>query len=343
MKRGLAAVVVFSMSGCAGILGIPSDVERAEVDDSGGPDAVTNAIDAEAGSDASDAADAPDTADVVRPCDITKEFATPVPLNSVNTPVDDGAARLSEDEKTIYIDGPHGKTATSYDIAFAQRSALTDSFGPLQSFPSTGNPIDTDDDEYAPNVTDNGLTLVFERKTLATSDSNLYKATRTSVTAPFMMLDSIPNLNTVAYEANPYVRDTSKEIWHSRQAGAGDTDIAVATLDPQTGYVVDPPTGQLEKVNSSFYDASPVISQNGLALYFSSDRPGAGFMGTNIWLATRTVNQGKFNTIVPVKNVSSDGNDYPGFISADGCRLYLASTRAGGKGGQDIYVATRPP
>ena len=40
--------------------------------------------------------------------------------------------------------------------------------------------------------------------------------------------------------------------------------------------------------------------------------------------------------------VNSAQGDEPGWISADGCRLYLYSNRPGGMGMQDIYVAKRP-
>jgi hypothetical protein len=44
-----------------------------------------------------------------------------------------------------------------------------------------------------------------------------------------------------------------------------------------------------------------------------------------------------------VLNVNSPMNDEPSWVSNDGCRPYIQSSRtAGAVGMQDIYVATRP-
>lgn len=98
----------------------------------------------------------------------------------------------------------------------------------------------------------------------------------------------------------------------------------------------------ITSVNTPSFDLSPVISKNGLALYFSSNRAAPGHLGTNIWVATRATPSADFNAPVIVANVNSDVSDYLGFISGDGCRLYLVSDRPSGKGGQDIYLASRP-
>jgi hypothetical protein len=40
---------------------------------------------------------------------------------------------------------------------------------------------------------------------------------------------------------------------------------------------------------------------------------------------------------------NSAADDWPVFLTADGCLLYLASSRPGGLGGMDIWVAQRGP
>jgi hypothetical protein len=341
-RRPLLFAIAVSTFGCAAVLGIPSDVERESPAPADGGDA---AVDTGTGADVApppdvdrpDAVDAADAADAGPPlCDPTKDFDPPTPLDSLNTPEDDGAARLSEDELTIYVDGVRAAEGPSFNIWFATRPALTDSFGPLQPFPSIDGSIDTTDDEYAPNVTADGLALVFERKNLATQNSDFYTATRAKTTDPFGPVSSIANLNTLDYEGNPFIRGDVKELWHVRKPTSNNVDIALATLVPGSGYVISTVIG------GPAYDASPVISKDKLTLYFTSDRSGAGHAGTNIWVATRTTPTGAFGAPTPVANVSSDSNEYPGWISGDGCRLYLVSSRPGGKGKQDVYVASRP-
>lgn len=336
-------VLVVGAAGCAAVLGIPSEIDRAEpapveggVPEAGPPDAPPDTSMPDAAFDAGDAdAEPPPVL-----CDITKEFDPPVALTSVNTAEEDGAARLSEDELTIYIDGVRSAVSPSFGIFYAERTSLTDSFGPLKQFPSLDNSIDTSDDEYSPNVTADGLTLMFERKNLATSNSDIFTATRATKNDPFGHVSSVANLNTPDYEANVFVRGDTKQLWHVRKPNPNlnNIDIALATLNPTTGYVI----ATVDSVNTGSYDGSPVISKNGLALYFASGRPSGGPLGNNIWVATRATPTAPFNAAVLVANVNSDSGEYPGFISGDGCRLYLVSDRPSGQGGQDIYVATRP-
>lgn len=331
---------VLSAFGCSAVLGIPSDVEREATPTPNGNDAGDAALDAPADTapPIRDAGDAADGADAEPPplCNPLKDFGAPTPLDSINTPEEDGAARLSEDELTIYIDGLRAAEGSSFGIWFATRTTLTDSFGPLQKFPSVNDSIDSAQDEYAPNVTADGLTLVFERKNLATQNSDIYIATRAKKTDPFGPVSSVGGLNTVDYEGNPFVRGDTNKLWHVRKPSVNNIDISVATNVPGTGYVIS------SVVQNPAYDGSPVVSHDGLTLYFSSDRAGAANSGTNIWVATRGALTDPFGEPVPIKPVNSDANEYPGWISRDGCRLYLVSTRPGGKGNQDVYVATRP-
>lgn len=324
--------------GCGEILGIPSEVEPARSASEGGlPEGggdVTQPLDGSTSDVATDSGSDAEPPPIL--CDITKDFAAPVPLTSLNTAEDDGAARLSEDELTVYVNAVRSADGPSYDIFYAERPDLTDSFGPLKRFPSVDNSIDTANDEYAPNVSDNGLVLIFERKNLATSNSDIYTATRTSKQAPFGPVSSVANLNTADYEANVFIRGDTRELWHVRKDPT--IDIFLATLTPGTGYVITKPAN----INSPDADNSPVITKNGLALYFQSARPiAAGRTDTNVWVATRSSPMAPFNAPVVVANVNSTDNEYPGFISADGCRLYISSRRPG-LGGEDMYVAIRP-
>lgn len=336
-------VLASGVIACADLLGIPSEVDRADggarVD--AAPDVATP-LDADV-PDRITAADADAEAAPPPPlCNELKSFGTPVPLTSLNTAEDDGAGRLSEDELTIYLDAPRIANGPGFDIYFATRTSLTDSFSALKRFPISDplNPIDTPNDEYAPTVTADGLTLMFERQ-IAT-DSNIYITTRANEGDPFGPVSEVANLNTGDYEANVFLRGDTKELWHVRKpiASGPDIDISLATL-VAGGYAIEPPAGQLVNVNSTSYDGSPVISKDGLALYFSSSRP-AALGATNIWVATRVSRAVPFNKPVIVANVNSAAEEYPGFISGDGCRLYLSSKRAGGRGGQDLYVATKP-
>ena len=90
-------------------------------------------------------------------------------------------------------------------------------------------------------------------------------------------------------------------------------------------------------------EGAPLLTADGLKLYYATARTGAAGQMTNIWLAQRASTQDPFSNPAPVDTLSSDGNDYPIFITADECTIYIASDRAGGTGGRDIWRAQRQP
>jgi hypothetical protein len=81
---------------------------------------------------------------------------------------------------------------------------------------------------------------------------------------------------------------------------------------------------------------SPVVSADGLTLYYAT-----GTNARDIFVSTRTSRDIPFGIGLPVPNVNSTENDWPLFVTADGCLIFLASNRPGGAGGPDIWFARR--
>jgi hypothetical protein len=94
-------------------------------------------------------------------------------------------------------------------------------------------------------------------------------------------------------------------------------------------------------INSSFTDATPCISADGLNLYFASTRLG-GRGSLDLWVAKRdSIDQSwsdPENLGMPVN--TSAGEGFPS-ISTDGLSLYFTSNQSGSLGGGDIWVTTR--
>jgi len=95
-------------------------------------------------------------------------------------------------------------------------------------------------------------------------------------------------------------------------------------------------------VNSSTLEVYPIISTDGLSLYFTSLRAG-GYGVLDIWVTTReTIDDdwGEPSNLGPTINTSQD--DVAASMSFDGLVLYFYSrNRPGGYGGYDIWVSTR--
>jgi hypothetical protein len=102
-----------------------------------------------------------------------------------------------------------------------------------------------------------------------------------------------------------------------------------------------PPEELGPQVNSPVRDGQSRISADGLALYFSSLRPG-GYGSFDIYVTTRVTKNDPWGPAVNLgPKINHSGIDRVGGISADGLDLYIESNRPGGYGDQDIYVAKR--
>ena len=86
-------------------------------------------------------------------------------------------------------------------------------------------------------------------------------------------------------------------------------------------------------------DGCPIESPDGLSFYMASDRPG-GLGGIDIWRASRVSTDDPWGAPVNVgAPVNSSANDFCPTPVEDG-RLLFVSTREGGCGSGDIYVAS---
>jgi hypothetical protein len=98
-------------------------------------------------------------------------------------------------------------------------------------------------------------------------------------------------------------------------------------------------------INTASNDRSPALSRDGHYLFFASDRPG-GLGALDLWVSWRSHTHDDFGWEEPVNLgavINSGATDAgPSFLAnGDGGlpQLYLASNRAGGPGGLDIYVS----
>ncbi|MHB1036111.1 MAG: dockerin type I domain-containing protein [Pirellulales bacterium] len=120
--------------------------------------------------------------------------------------------------------------------------------------------------------------------------------------------------------------------------GNGTVDIFdVAVLQRQYGQSLaeSEPT-----INSALDDGGAELSADGLSLFFFSDRPG-GKGNYDIWMATRSNVAAFFGTPINLESINTSDLESGPSISADGLTLVFHSTRPGGLGSGDIWMATR--
>lgn len=134
--------------------------------------------------------------------------------------------------------------------------------------------------------------------------------------------------------------------FHSdRPNGFGGDDIWVSDYDPATSAWGEP-RNLGPPINTADHEFHTFITQNGLSLYFASDRPG-GQVTYDLWVSKRTKLDAPWEEPVLVPGeVNSDRSESAPCLSADECALYfsdyrLSLPRRGGSGLSDLWMATR--
>jgi len=151
-----------------------------------------------------------------------------------------------------------------------------------------------------------------------------------------------PAVNSPDDDGHPGVSSDGLELYFDslRPGGLGGSDLWVSTRTETDANWVTPANLGLV-VNSASADWAPILSADGLSLYFSSNRPDS--LGSHdIWVTDRPTKHDDWGTPVNLgPTVNSESFDWAPFISTDGLALYFSSNRAGGSGMHDIWVSTR--
>jgi Tol biopolymer transport system component len=94
-------------------------------------------------------------------------------------------------------------------------------------------------------------------------------------------------------------------------------------------------------INSAFNDLQPAISNDGLSLYFTSNRPGS-VGGFDMYVSQRASVHDPWGSPVNLgPTVNTTSNEGSPAFSRDGHLMFFESDRPGGLGGRDIWVSRR--
>ncbi len=155
-----------------------------------------------------------------------------------------------------------------------------------------------------------------------------------------------PNVNSGCNEGSPSISADGMTLYFdalARPGGLGGWDIWMSRAKaPHQDF--SPALPLPAPVNSPFDESGPCLSDDGLTLYFASNRPG-GSGGSDLWTATRKTTDDPWGEPVNLgPTVNSRYNDGHPSISADGLTLYFDSRRPGAPGQSgcnDIYMTKR--
>jgi hypothetical protein len=261
-------------------------------------------------------------------CDAGKPFGAPVLVAGLASATEDASLRMSPDEKTGYFFSARSGSKLLYT---ATRPRVTAAFSGVSVLANVNA-----GDQYNPAISADGLTLYFASfRPVGVGNNDIYQATRATQTDDFTNIHLAPNVNSSDSEVQPYLTRDSATLYFVRTVAAAQV-VFRATGSITVGFA-NP--NMVTELHGPTNDTDPVISADGFTMFWGSDRAG-GMGDVDVWQAQRTTPSGAFGQIAPLTSVNTPGFDSPSDISADGCRLYLTSTRNGRTG---IYVATRPP
>jgi Tol biopolymer transport system component len=265
-------------------------------------------------------------------CDLAKPFGEPEPLKALNSAATELSPRVSRDGLSIYFSVvvPTGSQAATY---LAKRPSADAPFGPAELVGTTGLPARPTN----LSVSDDELTVVQELFEGKDEGSHLYMASRAEKNGTFGPFKRLNALNAGKNDLSPFLVGEGLALYFaSERPGSSSLDIYRATRSAPNAAFGAP--AKVDGVNAGA-EMYPVPSADELTLFFASKRGGTA--GFDIFVATRAAADVPFDAPALVAEVSSDADDFPGSISADGCELYFSSSRAGGAGEHDLYVSRR--
>jgi len=246
--------------------------------------------------------------------------------------------------KTMLLQYTNFKEILPKDRATAQKLLVDCDFSlnaiqhPVDFKPENlGTSINTNADEYLPNVTADESTLIFTRKIGNNEDFYQSKRVKNQWTNAVGLSSKI---NTPEYNegAQSLTQDGQYLFFTgcNRPDGLGRCDIFL-THKNSTDW--DKPFNLGAPINTAGWESQPSISADGKTLYFVSLRKG-GYGGYDIWKSTIT-DKGWSEPENLGPNINTPYDEQSPFIHPDDQTLYFSSNGWPGLGSKDLFLSRK--
>lgn len=239
---------------------------------------------------------------------------------------------LTEDELTAWVIIGN---ENDREIFTTVRATKTAAFGaPVMNQQLSAN----NEQEDNITLTRNQLVAYFSTPR-QTGHFEIWFSTRPSATAAFAAPQRLTGISTTSSEGDPWVTPNGEAIYFDSDRFATSSDEIYVTRRGSGGagdFTVVTAVTELNMPNIN--DRQPVLSADELNVVFYSNRaPTRG--GGDLWSARRPNRTAQFGQLTHLDAISSTGEDFPTWMSADGCVLYVSSDR---NGTRDIFRTERP-
>jgi hypothetical protein len=259
-------------------------------------------------------------------CDPNAPFGAPLAITGLDDNYFAGDETLSSDELEIYYDVYTGDVSS---LRVGRRASIHDSFKvePLTFDLTVTNPV-------TPALSADDKTLYFA----ATSGdkSALFAAKRASKQGAFDKPTMVDGLGVVPESG--YLAPNGAGLWLTVRDSNGSLDIYFAKANDANGSQFDPATS-LPEINSAKTDTLPVPNADGTILYFGSSREDPNGTRLDVYMARRASPAVPFEPPTKIPGLDTPGDEYPSWLSPDGCRLYI--TKQIDKNRWGAYVSAR--
>jgi Tol biopolymer transport system component len=273
------------------------------------------------------------------------EWSAPVNLGApVSSASSEQGPYISRDGLTLYFVSNRPGGFGSQDIYVSHRASLDDSWGAPQNL---GANINSNSNDASPTLSSDEHRLYFHSgRSGGFGATDLYVSRRRDKhdDSGWGIPENLGGIvNTTGNERGLTLLEddetgTSTVYFDSdRPGGLGGVDIYASTLDANGSFG---PAALVGELSSNGNDLLPGIRQDGLEIFFDSDRTGT--LGLrDIWVSTRASRSESWSAPVDLTAINSAVGDQRAALSFDGRSLYVTSGRPGGLGDNDIYVSTR--
>ncbi len=211
---------------------------------------------------------------------------------------------------------------------------------PAQPFTNVGpvaGKINGGTDDAFPTLTDDELTMYFQRSPLNGGSARFFVSVRPSLGADFGEPVEVTELNNGAFNSYPAVSPSGDVIFFtSAPTASAKSDLMMATRGAMGRF--NPPTPVAALNTASDDEAFPSVFGRGEELWFGSNAGGGVF---HLQRSVR-LPAGTFTAPQPITEIRDPvAGEGTSASTRDGLAVYFSSSRDGGQGGLDVWLARR--
>lgn len=274
-------------------------------------------------------------------------LSTPANLGpAVNSDADDESPSISADGLILVFFSTRPGGYGELDLWMTTRTTTSEPWGESVNM---GPIVNSPDVDWCPSISSDGCTLYFgSRRAGGLGNSDIWVTTRITREDDWSEPVNVgSNVNTAGNDGTPFISEDGLELYFSslfRDGGYGGDDIWVSTRETKEDEW-GVPTNLGAVINTGDEEILPILSNDGLSLFYSSGligpaRPG-GLGGSDIWMARRESRDSEWTEPVNLgAPVNSSISEWGPSISADGSTLYFS---AGEFGAGDLYEVSIEP